>query len=92
MRTVCCQFLLVLCLAVAPARAQWTGRWPGVDESVVERVAAENGRHAAHSFIEGDLLLFAFLMAGLLAGCVVGWCGRQLFVENLDRDTADDEP
>jgi hypothetical protein len=32
-------------------------------------------------WVEGDLLLFAFLTAGLVAGFVLGYFGRALFVE-----------
>jgi len=60
--------------------------WPGVDEAVVEKVAAEAGRHARRPFIDtdrGDLLLFVFLSAGIVGGFALGYSYRQLFVERV---------
>jgi cobalt/nickel transport protein len=57
------------------------GPWPGVDEAVVGEVAAAAGRHAATPLVEGDLLLFAFLVAGIIGGFVLGYHYRVLFVE-----------
>jgi hypothetical protein len=57
-------------------------RWSGVDETVVERYAAEQGRTPVAPLIntdQGDLLLFAFLIAGALGGFVLGWYARVLF-------------
>jgi cobalt/nickel transport protein len=55
--------------------------WAGVDEAVVARIAAEAGRHARAPLVEGDLLLFAFLVAGIVGGFVLGYYFRTLFVE-----------
>ncbi|WP_437983949.1 hypothetical protein [Sorangium sp. So ce117] len=58
--------------------------WDGVDEAVVRRVAEDAGRHDTGPLfagLEGDLLLFAFLWAGLLAGFALGYFSRVLFVE-----------
>ena len=44
--------------------------WQGLDEAVVERFAAEAGRHARGPLIptdQGDLLLFVFLVLGALS-------------------------
>jgi hypothetical protein len=60
--------------------------WPGVDEAVVEKIAAEAGRHARRPFIDtdrGDLLLFVFLSAGIVGGFAIGYTNRQLFVERV---------
>jgi hypothetical protein len=48
--------------------------WAGVDESVVAEVARQHGRDAAPllDWVKGDLLLFAFLLAGLGAGLLIG--------------------
>jgi hypothetical protein len=58
-------------------------RWAGVDESVVERVAAEAGRARWRTFLDGagDLPLFAFLCAGVAGGFALGYGFRALFVE-----------
>ncbi len=55
--------------------------WAGVDESVVGRLAAAAGRHARAPLVEGDLLLFAFLVAGIVGGFVLGYGFRMLFAE-----------
>ena len=57
------------------------GPWEGVDDSVVGTFAEAAGRHARPPLIEGDLLLFAFLVAGIAGGFVLGWTFRRLFVE-----------
>ena len=66
------------------------GRWPGIDESVVARLARAAGRAPAPPFlgIEGDLLLFAFLCAGLCGGFTLGYCYRALFAEAGKRDAS----
>ncbi|MGD0092296.1 MAG: hypothetical protein ABSE73_20460, partial [Planctomycetota bacterium] len=56
--------------------------WQGVDETVVEKVAREAGRPPREPFIntdQGDLLLFCFLVAGVIGGFVAGYCFRGLF-------------
>jgi cobalt/nickel transport protein len=55
--------------------------WAGVDETVVARVAAAAGRHARAPLVEGDALLFAFLVAGIVGGFVLGYYFRTLFTE-----------
>ncbi len=58
-----------------------TGGWVGLDEGVMERVAAERGRAAWTPFINtdvGDLLLFVFFAGALGAGGVIGWLSRGL--------------
>jgi len=55
--------------------------WNGVDEAVVEKIAKEHGRQAVAPVIDpgsGDLLLFAFLVAGALGGFVAGYYWRDL--------------
>jgi ABC-type cobalt transport system substrate-binding protein len=55
--------------------------WTGVDEAVVEKVAKEHGREARKPLIdpgEGDLLLFAFLLAGVAGGFAAGYYWRTL--------------
>ncbi len=56
-------------------------KWPGVDESVIEKVAKEHGREASEPFIntgQGDLLLFVFLLAGAVGGFIGGYYWRSL--------------
>jgi len=55
--------------------------WNGVDEAVVEKIAKEHGREAVPPVIDpgsGDLLLFAFLVAGALGGFAAGYYWREL--------------
>jgi hypothetical protein len=59
-------------------------RWPGVDESVVQKFAADAGRSAAEPLIntdQGDLLLFLFALCGTVAGFAAGYCWRMLISE-----------
>jgi hypothetical protein len=61
--------------------------WPGVDEAVIGGFAEQAGRgdvQPLFSWIEGDLLLFMFLCAGLGAGFLLGYFARVLFVEQRD--------
>ncbi len=63
-------------------------KWQGVDESVVERVAKEYGREAKTPLIntnQGDLLLFVFLLAGVVGGFTAGYYWRML----IERKTKD---
>lgn len=56
-------------------------KWPGVDESVIEKYAKEHGREAREPFIntdQGDLLLFVFLLAGTMGGFAAGYYWRVL--------------
>ncbi|MBU5611548.1 cobalt ABC transporter permease [Geomonas sp. Red51] len=55
--------------------------YQGVDEAVVEKIAKEHGREAKAPIIDlgsGDLLLFAFLGAGVIGGFLAGYYWRQL--------------
>jgi len=55
--------------------------YTGVDEAVVEKIAKEHGREARNPFVdpgEGDLLLFAFLVAGVVGGFAAGYYWRTL--------------
>ena len=63
----------------APGRA---ASWSGVDETVIEKFAEKAGRTAREPFIntdQGDLLLFVFLLAGIVGGFIVGYNFRALF-------------
>ena len=55
--------------------------WSGVDESVVEKYAKEHGREAREPLIntdQGDLLLFMFLIGGVIGGFAAGYYWRTL--------------
>lgn len=82
-------FLLVLlCAAKSPYAAD---KWQGIDETVVQKIAREHGREAKKSLIdtgEGDLQLFAFLVAGAIGGFAAGYCWRMLLE---GRKKGDDE-
>lgn len=63
-------------------------KWPGVDESVVEKYAKEHGRESSKPLIntdQGDLLLFVFFLAGAIGGFIGGYCWRMLIVPPGDR-------
>ncbi|GAB4414870.1 MAG: hypothetical protein OHK0032_10960 [Thermodesulfovibrionales bacterium] len=78
-----CILLSVFCSLTAFS----SEKWPGVDESVVERYAKEHGREAREPFIntdQGDLLLFVFLLAGAAGGFIAGYYWRTL-TENRDQ-------
>ncbi|MFH2074263.1 MAG: cobalt transporter [Pseudomonadota bacterium] len=56
--------------------------WSGVDETVIEKFAEKAGRTAREPFIntdQGDLLLFVFLVAGIVGGFIGGYNFRVLF-------------
>jgi cobalt/nickel transport protein len=64
--------------------AMGADKWAGVDESVVKKVAQEQGRKAWGPVIntdQGDLLLFVFLLAGAIGGFMAGYYWRILMVE-----------
>lgn len=59
-----------------------TASWSGVDETVIEKFAEQAGRTAREPFIntdQGDLLLFVFLVAGIIGGFIGGYYFRALF-------------
>jgi cobalt/nickel transport protein len=59
-------------------------KWVGVDEAVIEKLAKEHGREAAKPLIDieqGDLMLFCFLVAGVIGGFTAGYYWRTLSEE-----------
>jgi ABC-type cobalt transport system substrate-binding protein len=77
--------LLAFTLSLSPLAfnqgAYGAGSWSGVDESVIEKIAGEHGRHAVEPLIntdKGDLLLFVFLLAGTVGGFAAGYYWRML--------------
>ena len=75
--------LIVINLCM-PVFAFCEEKWTGVDESVVEKYAKEHGREKRKSFInsdQGDLLLFVFLLAGVVGGFTAGYYWRVLITD-----------
>jgi cobalt/nickel transport protein len=72
-------FIAALNIFVAGAHAA-EERWPGVDDTVVGKYAEEHGRAPKPNLIdlEGDSLLFAFLIAGAVGGFTMGYYYRDL--------------
>lgn len=74
--------LIILLLFAAHNSISAAGeKWPGVDESVVQKIAKEHGREAREPLIntdQGDLLLFVFLAAGAVGGFAAGYYWRKL--------------
>lgn len=58
----------------------------GVDEAVVEKIAAEHGHVPRRALFEpgSDLLLFLFLCAGAAGGFVAGYYWRKLGEKHSD--------
>lgn len=73
---------LLLAVFIQPAAVSASEeKWPGVDKAVVENIAKEHGREAGKPLIntdQGDLLLFAFLLAGTVGGFAAGYNWRKL--------------
>jgi len=77
-------FFLLLLYPICALAAEKSGKWPGIDESVVEKIAKEQGREAREPIIntdQGDLLLFVFLLAGAVGGFAAGYYWRRLITE-----------
>jgi hypothetical protein len=77
-------FLLVL-----PSLLMAAEKWSGVDESVIEKIAKEQGREAKSPLInteQGDLLLFVFLIAGAAGGFAAGYFWKTLLVNRAGRE------
>ncbi len=73
--------LILPYLCTAAAENHGEGKWQGVDEAVVEKIAREYHREARPPLIDvgrGDLLLFVFLAAGAVGGFVAGYYWRKL--------------
>jgi len=80
--------LLLTVFCILPPATPADEKWPGVDESVIEKVAKEHGREAREPFIntdQGDLLLFVFLLAGGVGGFIGGYYWRALTEKRVDR-------
>jgi len=85
---LCCCLFLVLTFSIPSPVFSAKEKWPGVDETVVEKYAKEHGREARDPFIntdQGDLLLFVFLLAGTIGGFAAGYYWRILMVERAPK-------
>jgi hypothetical protein len=73
--------MLGLFLAAGVAPGSSPAGWPGVDETIIEPFARNAGRPAREPYIniDGDLLPFLFLLAGLAGGFAAGYFYRELF-------------
>jgi hypothetical protein len=88
-RTLYIAILLLVLFFRLPHSAFCSEKWQGVDESVVEKYAKENGREKREPFIntdQGDLLLFVFLLAGTLGGFLAGYSWRMLVSEKKAKE------
>ena len=77
-------FFLLSLFPIYALAAEKSEKWPGIDESVVEKIAKEHGREAREPIIntdQGDLLLFVFLLAGAVGGFAAGYYWRRLITE-----------
>lgn len=80
-------FCIIVAIVILPSLLPFafgSEKWPGVDETVVEKYAKDHGREAMEPFIntdQGDLLLFLFLMAGAVGGFTAGYYWRTLTTE-----------
>jgi len=82
---------LLLCLFCGVAFLQAEDKWQGVDEAVVQKIAREHGREASKPLIdtsEGDVQLFAFLIAGVVGGFGAGYYWRVL-LEGKKKQSSD---
>lgn len=83
MRVLLSAILLAVALATPAFPEEKPAKWPGVDETVVEKYARELGREPREPFIntdQGDLLLFLFALAGFGGGFVMGYYWHKVFV------------
>lgn len=86
-------FWLLMLVAVPPAPAEEPSKWPGVDETVVEKYAGELGYAAREPYIntdQGDLLLFLFALAGTVGGFIMGYNWHKVFVAGKQQERKDD--
>jgi ABC-type cobalt transport system substrate-binding protein len=83
-----CLAMLLLSFSLHQLAFSSEGKWPGVDESVIEKYAKEHGREPKQPLIntdQGDLLLFVFFFAGAAGGFVAGYYWRILMVERAPK-------
>ena len=75
-------------LEVNEAIESETGKWTGIDVSIVGKYAEKYGHPPRDPYIntdQGDLLLFVFTFFGLIGGIIIGYNFRKLFIEGKDK-------
>ena len=80
--------LLLTAFCILPPATAAAEKWPGVDESVIQKVAKEHGKEAKVPLIntnQGDLLLFVFLLAGAVGGFVAGYYWRVITQKKVNK-------
>ena len=77
--------IIILALALITVASAAHASYEGVDERVVEKIAAEHGRPPTGPLFdaEGDLQLFMFLLAGTVGGFAAGYYYRELTIKKL---------
>jgi cobalt/nickel transport system permease protein/cobalt/nickel transport protein len=72
---------VIFSFAQAKENAQAKEKWTGVDEAIIEKYATQQGRPPRSSLlnIEGDALLFTFILAGAIGGFILGYNWHRLF-------------
>jgi cobalt/nickel transport protein len=87
-QALACSLVLSLWVVMAYASEE---KWPGVDDTVVGKYAQEHGRPAKPNLIEleGDALLFAFLIAGAVGGFTFGYYYRDFMSKKSGGREAD---
>ena len=81
MKKLITSLMLALILALAASAYAGEEAWEGVDVAVIEKAASEQGRPALETpfnSLEGDALLFAFLLGGAAGGFTAGYYYRKL--------------
>jgi phage shock protein PspC (stress-responsive transcriptional regulator) len=69
-------------------------KWTGIDVSIVGKYAEKYGHPPRRPYIntdQGDLLLFAFTVAGVIGGIIIGYNIRKLFIEGNNYKKTDHE-
>jgi hypothetical protein len=84
---------LIIASSIACAWAAEQEKWPGVDEAVIKKFARDAGREAREPFISmgGDMMLFAFLIAGAAGGFIAGYYFRSIFPPSIKSESEGDK-
>lgn len=81
MKYVISIFIVLVILIIVSTLIVPQSEWPGVDDAVIKRIAAEANCQPADPLlnIRGDALLFVFLIAGAVGGFIAGYYFKTLF-------------